>query len=41
MEENAVDLKLNKLSIASALLNIVTLNNDIGKWVEHIHYITI
>ena len=34
LEEIAVDLKLNKLSIGSALLNIVTLNNDIGKWVE-------
>ena len=37
LEENAVDLKLNKLSIGSALVNIVTLNTDISKWVEHIH----
>ena len=31
LEENAVDLNLNKLSIGSALLNIATLNTDISK----------
>ena len=31
LETNAMDLKLNKLSIGSALLNIVTLNTGKSK----------
>ena len=31
LEENAIDLNLNKLGIGSALLNIATLNTDISK----------
>ena len=39
LEENAIDLNLNKLSVGSALLNIATLNTDISKTYIKIVYI--
>ena len=39
LEENAIDLNLNKLGIGSALLNIARLNTDISKTYIKIVYI--